>query len=334
MTTVGGILLFAQDTTWAGQYQWSDFPTDNQWHTYTLDMKGTTVDPTKIVQFTVQISAALVTPTDAGGSGVVRPVHGDRIHRHRHGSVAPFAQPARSRPASRSSLRRSRFRPLLHHQGGGQGHGPGPGHRTLGHRDQTWRHLDLRKRGRQRNHVHDPAANQWRMRSIGDAVISVDTDGSIVQLNPVAEPLTSGENLRRLASRWRESSASSMERREPWSRVRSSVSYVREWSWAWRNAGTSHARALAGDHQSRPHPATNWPPGSCLAHSFPRGWHPRCGPGGRCAWCGHRPARHAPCQPSEWCPGCLRDPAKLVAPLALLALGLPPGERLQLKSYF
>jgi hypothetical protein len=66
-TTIGGILLFAQDTTWAGQFQWSDFPTDNQWHTYTLDMTGTTtVDPTKIVQFTVQISAALVTPTDAG----------------------------------------------------------------------------------------------------------------------------------------------------------------------------------------------------------------------------------------------------------------------------
>jgi hypothetical protein len=66
-TSAGGILLFAQDTTYAGQYQWSDFPTDNQWHTYTLDMTGTnSVNPAQIIQFTVQISAALVTPTDAG----------------------------------------------------------------------------------------------------------------------------------------------------------------------------------------------------------------------------------------------------------------------------
>jgi hypothetical protein len=57
--TGGGIQLFAQDSTWVGKYQWADFPTDSDWHTYTLDMTGvTSPDPTNIVQFTVQLASA------------------------------------------------------------------------------------------------------------------------------------------------------------------------------------------------------------------------------------------------------------------------------------
>ncbi|GEM_PF-3065507 len=68
-TFSGGILLFAQDTTWAGQYQWTAFPTDNEWHTYMLDMTGTTsVNPAQIIQFAVQIaSAGAPTATDDAG---------------------------------------------------------------------------------------------------------------------------------------------------------------------------------------------------------------------------------------------------------------------------
>ena len=69
-TFSGGIQLYAQDTTYAGQYQWSAFPTDNAWHTYTLDMTGaTSVNPAQIIQFTVQLASA-GTPTDTGDGGV------------------------------------------------------------------------------------------------------------------------------------------------------------------------------------------------------------------------------------------------------------------------
>ena len=69
LTFSGGIMLYAQDTTWAGQYHWSDFPTDREWNTYTLDMTGTTsVNPAQIIQFTVQIaSAVLPAATDDAG---------------------------------------------------------------------------------------------------------------------------------------------------------------------------------------------------------------------------------------------------------------------------
>ena len=66
----GGIQLYAQDTTYAGQYQWSAFPTDNAWHTYTLDMTGTTsVNPAQIIQLTVQLASGSA-PTDTGDGGV------------------------------------------------------------------------------------------------------------------------------------------------------------------------------------------------------------------------------------------------------------------------
>jgi hypothetical protein len=69
-TFSGGIQLYAQDTTYGGQYQWSAFPTDNAWHTYTLDMTGTTsVNPAQIILFTVQLASA-GTPTDTGDGGV------------------------------------------------------------------------------------------------------------------------------------------------------------------------------------------------------------------------------------------------------------------------
>jgi len=62
-TNIGGIMLYAQDTTWVGQYGGMTFPTDNAWHTYTLDMTGTTsVNPAEIIQFTVQLASA-GTPT-------------------------------------------------------------------------------------------------------------------------------------------------------------------------------------------------------------------------------------------------------------------------------
>jgi hypothetical protein len=73
--TGGGIQLFAQDSTWAGWYQWADFPTDNAWHTYTLNMAGTTLDPTQITQFTVQFSSANTpAPADGGVASVFTPV--------------------------------------------------------------------------------------------------------------------------------------------------------------------------------------------------------------------------------------------------------------------
>ena len=66
----GGIQLYAQDATYAGQYQWSAFPTDNAWHTYTLDMTGTTsVNPAQIIQLTVQLASGSA-PTDTGDGGV------------------------------------------------------------------------------------------------------------------------------------------------------------------------------------------------------------------------------------------------------------------------
>ena len=65
----GGIQLYAQDTTYSGQYHWAAFPTDNDWHAYTLDMTGTTsVNPAQIVQFTVQLASAS-TPTTTGDGG-------------------------------------------------------------------------------------------------------------------------------------------------------------------------------------------------------------------------------------------------------------------------
>ena len=68
-TFSGGIQLYAQDTTYNGQYHWAAFPTDNDWHTYTLDMTGTTsVNPAQIVQFTVQLASAS-TPTTTGDGG-------------------------------------------------------------------------------------------------------------------------------------------------------------------------------------------------------------------------------------------------------------------------
>jgi len=69
-TFSGGIQLYAQDTTYSGQYHWAAFPTDNAWHTYTLDMTGTTsVNPAQIIQFTVQLASAS-TPTTTGDGGV------------------------------------------------------------------------------------------------------------------------------------------------------------------------------------------------------------------------------------------------------------------------
>ncbi|MGB8297648.1 MAG: hypothetical protein WCG85_19680, partial [Polyangia bacterium] len=69
-TFSGGIQLYAQDTTYNGQYHWAAFPTDNDWHTYTLDMTGTTsVNPAQIVQFTVQLASA----STASGDGGVAP---------------------------------------------------------------------------------------------------------------------------------------------------------------------------------------------------------------------------------------------------------------------
>jgi hypothetical protein len=71
VTFSGGIMLYAQDTTWAGQYHWADLPTDdNEWYTYTLDMTGTTsVNPAQIIQFTVQIASAVM-PTATDDAGV------------------------------------------------------------------------------------------------------------------------------------------------------------------------------------------------------------------------------------------------------------------------
>jgi hypothetical protein len=72
--TGGGILLFAQDSTWSGKYQWTDFPTDSDWHTYTLDMTGVaSPDPSDIVQFTVQISSANTPATDDAGVSTFTP---------------------------------------------------------------------------------------------------------------------------------------------------------------------------------------------------------------------------------------------------------------------
>jgi len=67
-TNLGGIMPYAQDTVYAGQYGWSAFPTDNQWHTYTLDMtkQPLTLDPAKIIQFTVQFASAAAPADDAG----------------------------------------------------------------------------------------------------------------------------------------------------------------------------------------------------------------------------------------------------------------------------
>ena len=67
-TNLGGIMPYAQDTVYAGQYGWSAFPTDNQWHTYTLDMtkQPLTLDPAKIIQFTVQFASAAAPTDDAG----------------------------------------------------------------------------------------------------------------------------------------------------------------------------------------------------------------------------------------------------------------------------
>ena len=66
----GGIQLYAQDTKYGGQYHWAGSPTDNDWHTYTLDMTGAAnVNPAQIIQFTVQLASADA-PTSTGDGGV------------------------------------------------------------------------------------------------------------------------------------------------------------------------------------------------------------------------------------------------------------------------
>ena len=67
-TNIGGILVYANDPTYSGQYSWMAFPTDNGWHTYTLDMTQPpfAVDPTKIIQFTVELASASAPTEDAG----------------------------------------------------------------------------------------------------------------------------------------------------------------------------------------------------------------------------------------------------------------------------
>lgn len=57
--STGGIQLFAQDSTWEGEYKWNNMPTDTDWHTYTFNLKDVTtkMKTNDIVQFTVQISS-------------------------------------------------------------------------------------------------------------------------------------------------------------------------------------------------------------------------------------------------------------------------------------
>jgi hypothetical protein len=74
-SNLGGVMPYAQDTAYAAQYGWAAFPTDNQWHTYTLDMtkQPLTLDPAKIIQFTVQFASADA-PTDAAGVAPFSPI--------------------------------------------------------------------------------------------------------------------------------------------------------------------------------------------------------------------------------------------------------------------
>lgn len=71
----GGMQLFAQDETWAGTYQWKNWPFDNDWHSYDLDMTMASMKTDDVVQFGIQVisgSSAGAT-VDANGKPVFTP---------------------------------------------------------------------------------------------------------------------------------------------------------------------------------------------------------------------------------------------------------------------
>jgi hypothetical protein len=65
----GGMQLFAQDESWAGIYQWKNWPADNEWSTYELDMTMSAMKTNDVVQFGIQLisgSAVGATLDDLG----------------------------------------------------------------------------------------------------------------------------------------------------------------------------------------------------------------------------------------------------------------------------
>jgi len=64
MLYTGGMQLFAQDETWAGTYQWKNWPFDNEWYTYELDMTMAGMNTAGVVQFGIQ----LISGTAAGAT--------------------------------------------------------------------------------------------------------------------------------------------------------------------------------------------------------------------------------------------------------------------------
>lgn len=51
----GGIQLLAQDTSWAGTWQWRTWPPDTEWYTYELDMTMAAMQTDDVVQFGIQV---------------------------------------------------------------------------------------------------------------------------------------------------------------------------------------------------------------------------------------------------------------------------------------
>jgi hypothetical protein len=82
---MGGMQLFAQDETWAGAYQWKNWPSDNDWHAYDLDLTMATLKTDDIVQFGVQIISGSTSGStvDENGNPIFTPrtvtMHVDQI---------------------------------------------------------------------------------------------------------------------------------------------------------------------------------------------------------------------------------------------------------------
>ncbi|MBN2574611.1 MAG: hypothetical protein JXP73_08585 [Deltaproteobacteria bacterium] len=60
----GGMQLLAQDQTWAGTWQWNNWPLDSEWQPYVLNMTMAPMQTDNVVQFGVKIDSG----TSAGAA--------------------------------------------------------------------------------------------------------------------------------------------------------------------------------------------------------------------------------------------------------------------------
>jgi hypothetical protein len=71
----GGLQFLAQDSSWAGTWQWKNWPFDNGWYTYELDMTMAAMKTEDVVQFGFQVISGTPAgaPVDDQGNPVFTP---------------------------------------------------------------------------------------------------------------------------------------------------------------------------------------------------------------------------------------------------------------------